>query len=514
MHTFEYDSLPIIETKQGKLQGYQYDGIYTYKGIPYAKAERWQLAKPYSWQGVFDATSYGRVAPLMEQDNPKGELMVPHMYWPQDEDCLSLNIWTKDLTKKKPVMVWIHGGGYFAGSSIEQLAYDGANLANDDVVVVSLNHRLNILGFLDLEPFGEQFKDSANAGLDDIVCALQWIQENIAQFGGDPNNVTLFGQSGGGMKIGLLMQIPKAAGLFHKGIMMSGIGGEFMPPYSGGTGKEIVTAMLEYLHFEKIEELVEAPYPQVFEAYSHCSKAIASKGGYIGNNPRIDAYCLGEGQEVGFTDFAKTVPVMIGSVFGEFGSFNPLPIDKYHTSQEEQYKLVEQRYHDHTSQIVEEFKQAYPEKQIADLLVLDTVFRPINKKFIDVKANDPQAPVYTYVFGLDFPIHHGQAAWHCSDIPFFFNNIDKAPYANIEGVSETLQQQMSQAFIHFAKDGNPNHEGLPTWNPCTKGHEETMIFDKECSVRVNFDTKLLKDMMDAIPPITLAQLHGEIDVQH
>ena len=145
--------------------------------------------------------------------------MVPHMYWSEKEDCQNLNIWTPSIRdgRKRPVMVWLHGGGFSAGSSIEQLAYDGENLSRaGDVVVVSVNHRLNVLGYLNLSPFGEKYQDSANAGNLDLIAALEWIRDNIEGFGGDPENVTLFGQSGGGVKAWSLLQMPEADGLFHK----------------------------------------------------------------------------------------------------------------------------------------------------------------------------------------------------------------------------------------------------------------------------------------------------------
>ena len=226
LKTFQYDEVPVLETTSGKLKGYFYNGSYVFKGVPYAYADRFQMPVPSQWEGVRDASSYGFVCPLMMQDTPSAELMVPHRYWPMDEHCQNLNIWTKELDKdaKKPVVVWLHGGGYFAGSSIEQVAYDGRNMCvKGDVVVVSINHRLNILGYLDLSPFGEKYYNSGNAGHADMVAALQWVHDNIALFGGDPENVTIFGQSGGGMKVADLMQIPAADGLFHKGLIMSGV---------------------------------------------------------------------------------------------------------------------------------------------------------------------------------------------------------------------------------------------------------------------------------------------------
>ena len=223
---FDYDGVPVLHTTSGDLKGYFYDGVYIYKGIPYAYADRFQMPVPSKWDGVKDAANYGFVCPLQNQDTPNGELMVPHRYWPQDEHCQSLNIWTNKLDPeaKKPVLVWFHGGGYAAGSSIEQVAYDGVSIAKKgDSILVSVNHRLNILGYLDLSPFGEKYKNSANAGHADMVAALQWVHDNIALFGGDPENVTIFGQSGGGMKVIDLMQIPSADGLFQKGLVMSGV---------------------------------------------------------------------------------------------------------------------------------------------------------------------------------------------------------------------------------------------------------------------------------------------------
>lgn len=520
-YAFEYDGLPLIETTGGTLKGYRFDHIYTYKGIPYAHAKRWQMATPATWEGVFDATNYGRVAPLMMEDNPKGELKCPHMYWPQDEDCLSLNIWTKDLIKKKPVMVWIHGGGYFAGSSIEQLAYDGANLAKEEVVVVSLNHRLNILGFLDLEPFGERFKNSANCGLDDIVVALRWIKENIASFGGDPENVTLFGQSGGGMKISLLMQITAAEGLFHKAVMMSGIGGDFMPPCpkENSDGTMIVTKMLEALNLSvnEIEQLETMPYQQVFQAYAKAMPQVAAVGGYVGNNPRIDTYCLGEAHKVGFSKQALRTPVLIGSVFGEFAGFAPLPFHKYELPEATQREMLKERYHEATEEIITLFQKAYPDKALADLLVIDTLFRPLKKEFVNAKAAHPESAVYNYLFALDFPMDGGSAAWHCSDIPFFFHNIDKAPYANIEEVSDRLQNQMSKALIQFAYCGDPNHEGLPQWEAAKPGKETTMVFDQTCRCVQELDTALLNKIAEVTPKLTfqqLMQMMGETNIQH
>ncbi|MBR3544476.1 MAG: carboxylesterase family protein, partial [Oscillospiraceae bacterium] len=216
-----------VMTAEGLLKGFFLDDVYTFHGIKYADAERFQMpTAPQPWEGVKDATNYGYICPVSGEPMPTGEILIPHRFWPANEHCQYLNIWspTLDGGAKKPVMVWLHGGGFANGSSIEQVAYEGDALAKwGDVVVVTLNHRLNILGYLDMSSFGEKYRNSVNAGMADIVEALRWIRRNIAAFGGDPTNVTLFGQSGGGGKISALLQIPEAAGLFHKAVLMSGI---------------------------------------------------------------------------------------------------------------------------------------------------------------------------------------------------------------------------------------------------------------------------------------------------
>ena len=256
---FNFDDLPVVETKRGKLRGYQSEGTYIFKGIPYAKAQRFQQPVAVDpWEGVKEATSYGFVCPMLQQDNPQGELLVPHRYWPQNENCLNLNIWTQTLEKgaKKPVLVWIHGGAFSMGSSIEQKAYNGENMSKyGDVVVVSVNHRLNILGYLDLSQYGEKYADSANMGQEDLIAALSWVQENIEAFGGDKENVTVFGQSGGGMKISALLQMPKADGLFQKGIIMSGVAGDLMT-YSTKDSTPLIQALLNELGLKEDEVLV------------------------------------------------------------------------------------------------------------------------------------------------------------------------------------------------------------------------------------------------------------------
>ena len=218
---------PIAQVKAGKLRGFKDGKTFTFLGVPYAEAERFEMPKPVSaWDGVTSAQTWGPVCPIPQSTSVGGDDFVfPHRYWVENEHCQVLNIWTQNMasTAKKPVMVWMHGGGFTNGSSMESYAYDGKTLSEfGDVVAVSLNHRLNIIGTLDLSAYGPEYANSRNTGMADLVAALQWIHENIEAFGGDPGNVTIFGQSGGGGKVTRLMHMPAAKGLFHKVICESG----------------------------------------------------------------------------------------------------------------------------------------------------------------------------------------------------------------------------------------------------------------------------------------------------
>ncbi len=517
-NSFNYDDIPVISTTSGRLKGYFFNGEYIFKGIPYATARRFQMPEAVTpWVGVKDATSYGFVAPLLSQDTPNGELLVPHRYWPQDENCLNLNIWTHSLapTSKKPVLVWFHGGGYTAGSAIEHIAYDGFNMTEfGDVVVVTVNHRLNILGFLDLASLSEKYAHSANVGLADLVASLEWIHDNIVNFGGDPENVTIFGQSGGGMKVTGLMQIPAAAGLFQKGIIMSGVSDGKVMPLLPGDGKAITTALLAELNIQasEFEKLETIPYYELAQAYNKVAPVVAKAGHYVGGMPLADDYYLGEPLVTGFRKEAYAIPLMIGSVFGEF-AFGELPFNKETLTYEQARKLIAKVYGKHTDAVLTLFKKAYPDKHITDLLSLDRVFRVPSKKRAQAHAKGQKAPAYLYNFTLNFPIQHGKPAWHCSDIPFVFHNTEKVEVTTIPEVTKDLEQQIFSAVISFAYNSDPNHPNLPTWEPVTIEKEPTMIFDCPCEVRDNYDDDLLDFMEEVLPATTLTEA-DEAEIQH
>lgn len=487
------DTAPIVSTKQGKLRGFQTDDLYCFFGVEYAKAERYEEPREVEkWDGVKDALNYGYVCPLMNQDVADKELLVPHRYWLMDEHCQNLNVWTTSLDKtaKKPVMVWFHGGAYTAGSAIEHICYEGDNLAKyGDVVVVGVNHRLNVIGYLDLSDFGEEYKNSANLGNADLVASLKWVHDNIEAFGGDPENVTIFGQSGGGMKVTALMNTPEANGLFHKAIVESGVG----MTYESGNTKEVVELMLEKLGDKAtIEDLKKVPYPELVKIYHEAVTVTKdNKNVHIGSWPKKNDWYLGDPCVNGFSENAKNIPVLIGSVMGEF-NFEKGVEGKHKLSEEECLALVKEKYGEHTDELVEAFKKAYPGKNLTDALYLDQFFRAPTKEFIKKRIADNCTDTYNYMLTYDFPIDGGKVAWHCSEIPFVFHNTEKTALYNVEGETDVLEKQIFEAFVNFAKNGKPSSSALPEWPKCEDGAEKCMIFDTECKVVTNYDDELLK----------------------
>lgn len=502
---------PIVETKAGKLRGFILDGTYTFHGIKYADAKRFQQPTPVKpWTGVKNALAYGYVSPMLKQDKPSIEVMIPHRYWPLDENCQYLNIWTQsiDPKAKKPVLVWLHGGGFSAGSSIEQAVYDGTNMSQyGDVVVVTLNHRLNILGYLDLSPFGEKYANSGNAGNADMVAALQWIHDNIANFGGDPENVTLFGQSGGGMKVWTLMQTPAADGLFHKGVVQSGCMDHFVQE-KPANGTKIVTAMMKELGIEDVEELETIPYDKMAAAYNKVAPALRQEGEYVGCSPLPNDWYLGDPVQVGFTEHAKTIPCMVGTVIGEF-SFMPALNPDVKNDPKAVDALLTKRYGEDTPELKKMFAEVYPDKHISDLLFLDSVMRAPSSTFIKAKAQHPESSTYSFLFTYTFPFDDGHVAWHCAEIPFVFHNTCLAGAYNEEGVTDLLEKQMCDAWLNFARTGKPSSEALPEWPACTPDDEACMVFDRKCAVRHNHDHALIALHKKAAPPFRIGDDEDE-----
>ncbi len=520
-NTFRCDSsTALVRTEQGLVKGYEQNGLNIFKGIPYAKAKRFHAPEPLEkWEGVKDAASYGYVCPLMTNDRPGGELYVPHRYWPMDEDCLNLNVWTPGLDdRKRPVLVWLHGGGYEAGSAIEQAAYDGANMARlGDAVVVSVNHRLNILGYFDLSDFGKEYANSANAGTDDIITALRWVHENIEQFGGDPANVTVFGQSGGGAKVTTLLQTPAADGLYAKGINMSGVIGLLAD--EKGSGREIAEALMAELSIHSVKELETVDYRLLAKAYLKLRPAFQRAGKYVGCKPHPNAFYAGDPCAVGFRKETSHVPLMVGSVFSEFFSFSPSPYDKAALSSAQQEKIIRDFVGgEGTDILLPLFRKAYPERDIIDLLRLDYIFRGPEIEYIARRSalNDC---TFSYLFSLDQPINGSTTPWHCSDIPYVFHNIDLVEHTHRpdgdNSTEERVQEQVFGSVMAFARTGNPANDRIPAWQPCREGCETTMVIGETYGVRENFDHELIPAVIKYIAPAAARKMAREkTNIQH
>ena len=494
----------VVQTATGKVAGYIEQGIYTYKGIPYAKAERFMAPQPVdSWEGVRSSRAYGPTAPQEARKGWASDELGFSFAWNDGfpgEDCLRANVWTPGINdgKKRPVMVWLHGGGYATGSGQELPSYDGASLARKgDVVVVTVNHRLNVLGFLDLSSFGEKYAASGNAGLLDLVAALEWVRDNAAAFGGDASNVTIFGQSGGGGKVSTLLATPSAAGLFHRAIIQSGSMLTTMDRQWSSKIGEAVAAELG-----GIDAVLAAPYEQLLAAGTKAIAKVrpeAEANGFasfiFGWAPTVDGHYLpAQPFDPQAPEQSRDIPVMLGTTIHEFSMSTYVPHLRTTTKEAAMEYLRATKFGDRTEEFVEIFEKTYPDYQPKDLFDTDITFRPSTIAQANVKVAQQGAPVYMYMFTWESPVMDGiLRSTHCMEIPFVFNNADL--HASMTGGGKEaveLADKMSQAWINFARTGDPNAVGLPQW-PAYKPEEGAiMIFDNRCEVRYNHDKELME----------------------
>lgn len=490
---FRYDDqTALVQTTGGLVHGYEYDGISIFKGIPYAKAKRFQDPEPISWKGIFEATGYGYACAVVDAAGLSKSMDFVERYTPQSEDCQNLNIWTPATDNgKRPVMVWLHGGAMSFGSSSGDDICEGDNIARyGDVVSVSINHRLNVLGFCDLSDLGdEKFKNSGNQGIADLVAALHWIHDNIVAFGGDPDNVTIFGQSGGGMKVAALLQTPAADGLFHKGIIMSGIQGGALADCVG-SGRQMGEFLLHETGVSSVDALAEIPFPTLAEAFRKMRLKYRFHGVNAGEMPFRGTYYLGDAREVPHRPETSQIPLLVGSTFGEFDAFAARSYRKYQMTEEEQIaRLTEALGEECLEQALPLFRKAYPNRPIIDLMALDCMFRCYINEFMNgrVQLNDC---TWEYMFDLDMPSLGGIVPAHGNDLGFVFHTTDRAPGLQEPGVTEKIEKQIFQTVMTFIRTGDPNNSGIPEWRPSKPGQMHTMIFGKEAEVRDNYDQQL------------------------
>ncbi|MGI6243716.1 MAG: carboxylesterase/lipase family protein [Prevotella sp.] len=498
-----------VETQYGKVAGYIENGIYNYKGIPYAEASRFEEPHaPKAWTGVRSSRYYGPTCP---QEFRSGWLMDNVAFASQwddgfpGEDCLRVNIWTRGIGdgKRRPVMVWLHGGGFSTGSGQEQPAYDGASLVKKgDVVVVSLNHRLNVLGFLNLSSFGEKYKHSANLGMLDIVAALRWVHSNISNFGGDPDNVTIFGQSGGGRKVSSLLCMPAAKGLFHKAIVQSGSGATFMPDkYSRKIGE--LTAEYLGLSADRIAEIEKVPYAELLAAGTKACKEVKKAADAAGESARVSIWGwmpTKDGELLpddafhnGSERVSADIPMIVGSCLNEFAALPAVVTPGYLAQSDEQVMaMLHKMYGDATDKYVSAFRKAYPQLKTIDMPLIDFKYRPQALAQTETKAKDKAAAVWNYLFTYQSTSLDGTLkAMHCMELPYVFNNVTRCAFET-DALPEAIRlgDVMSSAWINFARTGNPNGKGVPQWPAYQPDKKYTMIFDVHSEARENVDGEL------------------------
>jgi para-nitrobenzyl esterase len=502
-------SLATAQTGAGKVRGFVHRGISTFRGIPYAAStagERRFLApaRPAPWEGIRTALTYGFVSP--QETNPhwdKDEVAFVYQWDAglQNEDCLRINVWTPGLdARRRPVMVWLHGGGFASGSGHEMKAYDGENLARrGDVVVVSLNHRVGVAGFLNLASIGgERYSASANAGMLDIVAALEWVRDNIAEFGGDPGNVTVFGQSGGGGKVTALMAMPRAAGLFHRAVVQSGSMTSMPGPERTA---ELAAAVLEELGITKasLDRLQSVPIERVIAAGQAAAKAVfpppdGARPFDFGRHaelrawaPTVDGTILAESP---FRDRAPAVsakvPLLVGTTQTEFGvgfqwqEFESYPLFDLKEALAKGYGKEK------GERLLDAMRRGHPGAKPCDLFALwqSSGVRLAAVRQAKAKAAQAAAPAYLYLFAWKTPVLDGRIrSYHCAELPFVFDNTDRCDQATGGGpAARALAAKVSDAWIRFARTGNPHHSGLPEWPAFTAANGATMILDNTCAV--------------------------------
>jgi len=493
---------PIVETASGRIKGVISDGVHVFKGIPYgastAGANRFMPPrKPEPWAGLREAVAYaGRSpqAPAAQQRSELATVWGPIDTLPVGEDCLTLHVWTPGVDNaRRPVMVWLHGGAFSYGSA-NSPRYDSVRLARrNDVVVVAVNHRLNIFGHLDLSQLGgERFAQSGNAGVLDLVAALEWVREHARNFGGDPGNVTIFGQSGGGGKVSALLAMPSAKGLFHKAIIQSGASVRFA---ERERATRLADAVLKHLGLrsDQLDALQALPLERLQEAVVPAQATLPRP-----RQPLLDRYNFGPvidgsvlpGQpfDPGAPALSDDIPLMIGGTKDESAIFLA-PDDEVWNRRITETGLSERVAKvagSATADLVAYYKQRDPAASPSDRLITMlsmSNFHVRSALLAERKAGRGRAPVWMYSFDWETPAFGGRLkSSHSVEVPFVFDTLHVIGERHRKPGSQALADRVSKTWATFARNGDPMNDAIPPWPTYTAAQRATMLFDDTCRV--------------------------------
>jgi para-nitrobenzyl esterase len=499
---FVGDNIAVADTEYGKIRGFVLRGVHQFLGIPYGadtsgKNRFMPPVKPAAWKDIKPCVWWGNTAPQIMDKRYSNAYASFVDHWNYDdvsEDCLKLNVWTPAIDSgKRPVVVWLHGGGFTNGNAIEQDGYHGENLSRlGNIVFCSINHRLGPFGYSHLKAAGGH-PHSGNVGNLDMVAALEWVKNNIANFGGDPNNVTIIGQSGGGAKVTSLMNMPSAKGLFHKAVALSGTS---LTGVNKEYAEKLGLKVMEEAGLQpgEIEKLQQIPWRQYIDITTRAVEKFAeeakkmniSRGGF---SPVADGVTMND--QPFFSDpnhFSADIPLIINTTFHE-SSPSRTDASLEEISLAGVVEKIKPRFGAEAGKIVEAYSQNFPKAKPVEIWAMILSNRKGAIAAADAKVSQKKAPVYVSWFGWQPPLFDGRMrAFHCDDICFWFYNTDLMLTHTGGGKRpRALSTKMAKSFLNFVKTGNPNGGGLPSWKPYTKENGETMILDDACALVNNPD---------------------------